>query len=252
MYYFKNLKISKVLIMRFTLIFSLSCVFLSMATATSVLSQAKKETDISISLTDVSVVTVIEAINKETGYEFLYEGNQLSQMEHITIRVKKATLQEVLQQVSNQTGLRFRKVNNTYLVSRVAEPARSEKTETRVQQGIRVTGTVSDNFGELLPGVTVVVRGTTVGTSTDMNGEFTITVPNDTSVLQFRFIGYKPQDVPVGNRRIIAVTMQEAAAELEEVTIVAFGTQKRESIVSSIQTVSTKELTVPNNEPVKK
>ncbi len=115
------------------------------------------------------------------------------------------------------------------------------------QQGFRVTGAVSDNFGELLPGVSVVVRGTTTGTSTDINGEFTINVPSDTSILQFRFIGYNMQEVIVGNRRIIAVTMQESATALDEVTIVAFGTQKKESVVSSIQTINTKELVVPSS-----
>ena len=243
MYFFK---ISKAFIMRFTLIFSLSCIVLSMATATEALSQ-KKETGIVISLTNASVVSVIEAISKETGYEFLYEGNQLSKMEHITIRMKNATLQEVLQQVANQTGLTFRKINDFYFVSPAAEPATFENTESKVRQGIRITGTVSDDNGDLLPGVAVVVRGTSTGVSTDGNGEFTLTVPGDTSVLQFRFIGYKVQEVVVGARRIIAVTLQEEAAELGEVVIVAFGTQKKESVISSVTTVAPAELRIPSS-----
>ena len=247
MYYFKKLKISKVFIMRFTLIFTLSCILLSMATATEILSQTKKETGIEISLTNASVVSVIKDISQKTGYEFIYEEIELSQIERITIRMKDASLQEVLQQVSNQTGLRFRKMNNTYLVSHVAESVKSEKYEARVQQGIRINGAVSDNFGELMPGVSVVVRGTSTGVTTDGNGEYTITVPNEEAVLQFSFIGYQTQEVVVGARRMIAVTMQEASTELEEVTIVAFGTQKRESVVSSIQTVNTKDLHVPSS-----
>ena len=239
-------KISKVFIMRFTLIFVSCCMVLSMATATEVLSQ-KKETGIRISLTNVSVVSVIEAISRETGYKFLYNEAQLSQMERITIRMNNATLQEVLQQVSNQTGLGFRKLNETYLVSYVAEPDSSGKPEVRVQQGIRVTGTVSDNFGELMPGVSVLVRGSTTGTSTDINGEYTISVPSDTSVLQFRFLGYRMQEVVVGNRKVIAVSMQEEVARIGEVVVVAFGTQKKESVVASITTVRPAELKVPSS-----
>ncbi len=114
------------------------------------------------------------------------------------------------------------------------------------QSGIRVTGTVSDDGG-LIPGVGVIVRGSTVGTTTDENGEFSIMAPSDTSVLQFRFIGYKPQEVVVGNRRIIAIIMQEEAAEIGEVVVVAFGKQKRESLVSSITTISPNELKVPSS-----
>ena len=114
MYFFK---FSKIFIMRFTLIFTLCCVALSIATATEVLSQAKKETNISLSLNKASVVSVIEAISKETGYQFFYDLAYLSQMSHLSIRLKNATLEEVLQQVSNKTGLSFRKVNDNYVVS---------------------------------------------------------------------------------------------------------------------------------------
>jgi len=218
-----------------------------MVTATEALSQAKKETDINLSLNNVSVVSVIEAISRETGYKFFYDEAFLLQMERITIRVRNVTLQEVLQQVSNQTGLRFRKVNDNYVVSRVTEPTVSVRTEARAQPGIRITGTVSDNFGDLMPGVTVIVRGSATGASTDANGEFSITVPSDTSVLQFSFIGFQMQEMVVGNRKIFAVTMQEGTSELGEVVVVAFGTQKRESVIASVSTVNPSELKIPSS-----
>ncbi|MDR2039143.1 MAG: SusC/RagA family TonB-linked outer membrane protein, partial [Bacteroidales bacterium] len=115
------------------------------------------------------------------------------------------------------------------------------------QQGIRITGTVSDDSGETLPGVSIMIRGTTTGTASDSNGEFSIIVPSDTSVLQFSFIGYQPENIVVGKRRILAVAMKEVVAEIGEVTVVAFATQKKESIVSSIATVNPSELKVPSS-----
>jgi TonB-linked SusC/RagA family outer membrane protein len=115
------------------------------------------------------------------------------------------------------------------------------------QQSIRVTGTVSDYNGELLPGVSVFVRGTTLGTTTDANGEFSVTVPSDTCVLQFSFIGYQPQEIVVGNRRIIAIVLEEATMEMDEVVVVAFSTQKKESVIGSITTVNPAELKVPSS-----
>ena len=116
------------------------------------------------------------------------------------------------------------------------------------QQGLRVTGTVSDNFGELMPGVNVIIRGSvSAGTITDANGEYAISVPSDTSVLQFRYIGYRMQEIVVGNRKVISVTMLEDVSELDEVVVVAFGTQKKESVISSITTVRPSDLKVPSS-----
>ncbi|GHT22958.1 SusC/RagA family TonB-linked outer membrane protein [Bacteroidia bacterium] len=115
------------------------------------------------------------------------------------------------------------------------------------QQGKKVTGAVADDNGGALPGASVVIRGSTVGTTTDANGEFSITVSSDTSVLQVTFVGFKQQEIVVGNRSIIAVNLQEEAAELGEVTIVAFGTQKKSSVVASIETVKASDLKVSSS-----
>ena len=230
--------------LRFTLIFTWSCVIFCMATATEVLSQVKKETGINLSLTNASVVSVIKAISRETGYDFFYEETSLSQMERITINVKNATLEDVLQQVSHKTRLNFSMVNDNYVVSRATEPAKPDKAEAKTQQNpIRVTGIVSDNFGELLPGVNVVLRGNpNVGANTDANGEFTLNVPSDTSVLQFRYIGYKMQEIMVGNRRILNVIMQEDMAELGEVVVVGFGKQKKDDLIGSVVSLNVADI----------
>ncbi len=114
-------------------------------------------------------------------------------------------------------------------------------------QGIKVTGTISDDRGDLLTGVSIVVRGTSQGTVTNLNGEFSLEIPNDTSVLQFRYVGYRTQNITVGNRKILAVVMSEMTEELEELTVVAFGKQKKESVVSSITTIKPGELKVPSS-----
>ncbi|MFV0418943.1 MAG: SusC/RagA family TonB-linked outer membrane protein [Dysgonomonas sp.] len=115
------------------------------------------------------------------------------------------------------------------------------------QDKISVKGIVSNNFGELLPGVTVNIRGTTNATSTDVNGEFTITVPSDTTVLVFRYIGFKTEQVVVGNKRVISVVLAEESTMLDEAIVVAFGKQKKESVIGSITTINPKELKVPSS-----
>ena len=102
-----------------------------------------------------------------------------------------------------------------------------------IQQGIVVTGTIVDESGPL-PGVSVSIKGTTMGVVTDISGRFSITVPNSDAVLQFSFVGYVTREVMVGDQRILNLTMTEDVKEIQEVIVVGYGTQKKESTVAAI------------------
>ena len=110
------------------------------------------------------------------------------------------------------------------------------------QQGITITGTVSDETGEALPGVTVLVKGTSIGQTSDVNGRYSITVPNADAVLHFSFIGYATQEITVGNQTIITVTMGEEATQLDEVVVVGYGQQRKVTLTGSVSQVSGDEI----------
>jgi TonB-linked SusC/RagA family outer membrane protein len=114
------------------------------------------------------------------------------------------------------------------------------------QQNVTVTGTVTDETGAPMPGATIALKGSTRGVTTDPDGTFKIDVPS-TGTLEIFFIGYERLIVPIENRRKIDVQLKPKANELDEVTIVAFGKQKKESVISSISTVNTKDLKVPSS-----
>lgn len=116
-----------------------------------------------------------------------------------------------------------------------------------IAQDIPVSGKVVDNFGAILPGVSVRVRNTNIGTQTDANGEFRITAPGDTSALIFSFTGYRTEQIEIGDSRIFSVTMKEEEQALDEVVVVAFGTQKKSSVISSIETVNVNDLKIPSS-----
>jgi TonB-linked SusC/RagA family outer membrane protein len=113
-------------------------------------------------------------------------------------------------------------------------------------QGIRISGSITDDSNQLLEGVTIMVSGTTQGVLSDEKGEYSLIVPADSAVLKFSYVGYLDQEVKVGKRRIIAITMREEAEEIGEVTIVAFGKQKKESVIASIETVNVASLKQPS------
>jgi TonB-linked SusC/RagA family outer membrane protein len=109
-------------------------------------------------------------------------------------------------------------------------------------QGIKINGMVVDSKGEPIPGVTVLIKGTTVAAATDIDGNYFITAPDRNALLVFSFIGYKQQEIRVGRQININVTMLEEAYTLEEVTVSAYGEQRRISVVGAISTIEPAKL----------
>ena len=122
-----------------------------------------------------------------------------------------------------------------------AAPAASE-----TMQGVTITGTVNDAQGESLPGVNVVVKGTSIGTVTDFNGRYSINVSDRDAVLVYSFVGYTTQEITVGNRTVIEVSLVEDASLIEEVVVVGYGTQKKINLTGAVQSVTSTELTKRN------
>ena len=105
-------------------------------------------------------------------------------------------------------------------------------------QGFRVTGTITESAtGQPMPGVTVLVKGTNQGTATDIDGNYSIEVPDQNAVLVFSSVGYAEREIPVNGQTVINVTMEESTEMLDELIVVAYGTTKRESFTGSAAVV---------------
>ena len=123
----------------------------------------------------------------------------------------------------------------SYATNASAEPP--PEIEKVQQPGITVTGKVSDEKGESLPGASVVIKGMTMGVVSDINGKFTITVPTREAVLVISFVGYATQEIVVGNRNVFDVILMENPTEIEEVVVTAFATQRKVNVTGAISVV---------------
>ena len=103
-----------------------------------------------------------------------------------------------------------------------------------LQQGIAITGVVTDNENQPLPGVSVVIQGTSKGTITDVNGSYTLTVTDENATLEFSFIGFITRMIIVGNQKNINIMLSEATKEMEEVVVIGYGIQKKMDLTGSI------------------
>ncbi len=127
----------------------------------------------------------------------------------------------------------------TYLT----DPPGSAINENRVEQQERtITGKVTDSSGAPLPGVTVIVKGTTIGTVTDIDGNFSLEIPLTAEILQFSFVGTKTQEVVLGEINTLNIVLEEETTGLDEVVVVGYGAQKKESVTGAISTVNTEDL----------
>ena len=111
-----------------------------------------------------------------------------------------------------------------------------------IQQGIQITGTVIDIDGNTLPGASVVVKGTLQGSVTDINGGYSLQVPNENATLVFSFVGFTEQEIMVGNQRVINVTLSEGTKLIEEIVVVGYGTQKKANLTGAVSIVSSDKL----------
>ena len=180
----------------------------------------------------------ITEIKKQTEFDFLYSKDiEPLYQANAQIEIKDGTIEEVLNQLFKSSRIDYQIIDKTIVL--IPGKSLSESTNT-VQQGISITGTVSDS-SEPLPGVNVVVKGTLIGQITDVNGRYSITVPDGDAILVFSFMGYAMQEVAVGNRRVIDVRLEEDASLLEEVVVIGYGVARRRDLTGSITRMETEE-----------
>ncbi|NSL90378.1 TonB-dependent receptor [Chitinophaga sp. Mgbs1] len=133
---------------------------------------------------------------------------------------------------------------SAYLYAQPAPPAGSGPAPARKE----IRGQVTDTAGAPMPGVTVLVKSSpNIGTTTDMNGRYILEVPDNTTVIVFSMVGYTTTEVPLGGRSIISIQLKSSSSQLGETVVVAYGTQKKASVIGAITTINPGELKVPSS-----
>ncbi|MDR1937580.1 MAG: TonB-dependent receptor [Tannerellaceae bacterium] len=183
---------------------------------------------------------LFKEIEKQSDYRFFYNDELVNAENTVSMDVENLSIDEILSRSLATTQLKYKKVANNLIVI----------SSTELLQNVTVSGTVVDAAGEPVIGVNVFVKGTTNGVITDMDGHFTLNVPDNNAVLVFSFIGYTTQEVKVGSQKNLRIILQEDNLMLDEVVVVAYGTVKKKDLTGSITSVDTKMLTAQSNSSV--
>lgn len=202
-------------------------------------SQDLAEVKVSFSVEQASLPEVLREIEKETDFVFAYTGSIDRVENSFSFTYEGVSLRKVLEDISGQGRLQFKRINNTISVV----PFAKEGAERNVSSMITVSGRVTERDNLPLPGVNVILKGTTNGTTTDADGFYSLTVPDESgnSTLIFSFIGYVTQEVPMAGRTNIDVVLLEDVKTLDEVVVVGYGTMKKTDVTGSVVSVGSED-----------
>ena len=236
------------------------CLFLLLTSAVSVMANSSysQNTKLSMDLRETTVKEVIDRIEQNSEFIFVFYDGIIDLDRVVSVKAKNATVDEILEQV-------FESTNNTFAIyDRQIVIANKEKEEIEVlkknpgQVSIEqpqkkvLTGTIIDNNNLPLPGVSVMIKGTTLGTVTDTEGKFSLSIPEESQTLLVSFVGMRSQEIAIANKTIVNIVMEEEAIGIDEVVAVAYGTMKKKDLTGSISTVDGNLISAQANSSVTK
>ena len=196
---------------------------------------------LTMNMKDATIDEIITNMSKETSYRFLYQVEEVLKYGKRDLNVKNAALEEVLNQLLKGTSLSYEIQNDVVIITPVKEEKKEDKKRV-------IKGKVIDIQKVPLPGVTVVIKGTTLGVSTDLDGKFTIEIPKqDTTILVFTFIGmekveHRLSKDPKDDEKELVITMKEEVKEVDEVVVTGYANIKKESFTGSSVSIKREEL----------
>ena len=197
-------------------------------------------TKISVNVKDMSLSEIFEKIEKQSEFRFFYQDEQILDIERKTINMNDKSVEAILTELFEDSKVTF-KIDDRHIIivpkSGVSINQGSFQSEMK-----EITGKVTDSSGAPLPGVTVVVKGTTNGTVTNFEGLYQLKdIPEDATI-QFSFVGMRMQEIAVAGKTLINVIMEEDAIGIGEVVAVGYGVQKKESLTGSVVNVDGEDL----------
>lgn len=229
----------KILIMRNSLLILLVSAFQTLAG-----SSYSQTTKLNLEMKNVTVREVLSKIEEESNFYFLYNEELIDVNRKVSVSVKNESIDNVLSRLFDKADV-VATINDRHIVL-----APVTVNNWSVQQKKNISGIVKNAEGEPIPGVSIVIEGTTVGTITDINGNYTLINVPDNGTLIFSFIGMKTLKAPISSRSQINVVMEEETVGIEEVVAVGYGTQKKATLTGAVSSIRNEELIRTKNENV--
>ncbi|MDJ1469643.1 SusC/RagA family TonB-linked outer membrane protein [Xanthocytophaga flava] len=224
--------------MRYAALFAVLLQFTTTASYAKATSQNILDNTISISLKNVTLRQSLTILSEKANCEFIYSPSLLPADKKVSVNYENRKLRNILDDLLKPYYVIYES-SDSYIF--IKEKPKSTGTSANKPQGT-VTGKVTDEKGQPLPGVSVSVKGTTTGSISDAQGNYSVTVSDENGILVFSFIGYNTEEVPVASKTVINVTMVPNIQSLENVVVVGYSSIKKRDLTGSVEQVDGKAL----------
>lgn len=194
-------------------------------------------TDVHITAQNQTVKDVLQEIESQSGFGFFYDNTLIDLDRRVSVESGNDNVFDILDQIFEGTDVSYKVVDKTKIILTTHEDAVQQSQQTGKH---KVTGKVVDEKGEALIGASILEKGSSNGTTTDIDGNFVLTVSSETSVLEISYIGYLTKDINVQLNKPMTIRLQENTEMLDEVVVVGFGTQKKVNLTGSVSLVNEK------------
>ena len=190
---------------------------------------------IDLNLNNVTVKKAIETLKEKNGYSFVFASSDIDTRKVISVNVTNKSISEVVKQILDGQNITFEIKGNNIIIKKLST-ANSTNEKTK-----KITGVIIDNNGEPIIGANVVEKGSSNGTITDIDGNFSLQV-SEKSILTVSYIGYETKDVKVGNQSKLQIALSEDTQFIDEVVVVGFGTQKKVNLTGAVSVINSEAL----------
>ena len=203
---------------------------------------------VTLDVRNQSLKSILERLEEAVEVKFAYSKDAINSFEKISIKVENERLGEVLDKLLTPRKITYVVIGSQVILNHSSSSIREDAALQYQTLAEIITGRVTTATGEPIPGVNILLKGTTIGMVTDADGRYSLEIPDLNGTLVFSYIGYSTVELPIGGRTNIDVTLIEDAQSLQEVVVVGYGTQKKVNLTGAVASVQSEELekrTVP-------
>jgi TonB-dependent starch-binding outer membrane protein SusC len=200
---------------------------------------------ISLEKESATVKTILKEIEKQSDLRFFYNSRHVDVKRKVTVHFKDAAIKDVIEEIFRGTSIAYKFSGRQILLY---QPLTSGQASEELPQennpnfAFTVSGLASDDAGQPLPGVNILEKGTTNGTTTDSDGKYRLTVADGNTILIFSFIGYATQEIPLNNQTTLNVSLAADIQSLQEIVVIGYGSVEKKDLSGSVTSVSMKGL----------
>ncbi|SDL05091.1 TonB-linked outer membrane protein, SusC/RagA family [Pedobacter sp. ok626] len=222
----------------------IALILTGMSYAENIKAQAVLNRPINITIDNSSLGNALRQIEKNANVKFVYSRNIIQSDQEVSVFANDEKLETILSKLLKPLGVSYEVISDRIVLSKAPVPGNDpvDRTLSSSEVQVVITGKVTSADGGAMPGVSVKLKGTTGGATSDSNGKYTINVPSTDGVLIFTYIGFTSKEVIINGRTLVNVQLDEVSKALSEVVVVGYGTMKKADLTGAVGTVNSEDL----------